>query len=135
MREVLAQDATGVDLGRPVRRAVVVGQVEVGDAEVECRAQGRPLRGQRLVVAEVVPQAQGDEREQQAAVAAASHRHAPVIALRIGLVLIENGHAVILAWPPYRLSSSSRSRVSEVRTVARSVVYQNGGRLARSARP
>ena len=41
--EILAQDAPEVDLGRAGRRAVVVGQVEVGDAEVEGAAHDRAL--------------------------------------------------------------------------------------------
>ncbi len=43
-------------LGGTGRRPVVVGQVEVGDAEVECAAKDGPLPIQRRVVAEVMPQ-------------------------------------------------------------------------------
>jgi len=42
--------------------AVVVGQVEVRDAEVECAAHDGPLRAERPVLAEVVPQAERDSR-------------------------------------------------------------------------
>ncbi len=45
--QVLAQDAAEVDLGRPVRRTVVVGEIEVGHAQVERAAQDRPLGVQR----------------------------------------------------------------------------------------
>src|SRR5262249_55151933 len=56
--QVLADDAAAVRLRRPVRRAVVVRQVEVGDAQVERAAQDGPAVLQRAVVAEVVPQPQ-----------------------------------------------------------------------------
>jgi len=48
--EVLAEHAAEVRLGRAVGRAVVVGDVDVGDAEVECPPQDRPLvrRGPQL---------------------------------------------------------------------------------------
>ena len=58
--EVLGQDAPGVGLGRAVRRAVVVRQVEVVHAEVEGAAHDRALGLDRLVVAEVVPEAERD---------------------------------------------------------------------------
>jgi hypothetical protein len=40
------------------RRAVVVGQIEVRDAEVESPAKDGPLRFEGLVIAEVVPEAE-----------------------------------------------------------------------------
>ena len=70
--EVLGQDAAHVALRRPVGRSVVVGQVEVGDAEVERPPHHRPLVLHRLVVPEVVPEAQRDGRQLQAAAAAAA---------------------------------------------------------------
>ena len=45
--EVLREDRAEVALGAPVRRAVVVGQVEVGDAAVERPPQDGPLGVQR----------------------------------------------------------------------------------------
>ena len=56
--QVVGEHPPEVDLGRPVRRAVVVGQVEVGDPDVEGPSDDRPLRLVRPVVAEVVPQPQ-----------------------------------------------------------------------------
>ena len=44
----------------PLRRAVVVGQVEVGDAQVERAADDRALPVDRAIVAEVVPQPERD---------------------------------------------------------------------------
>ena len=90
--EVLAEDAAEVGLGRPVGRAVVVGQVEVGDAEVERAPQDVALGLERLVVAEVVPQAERDRREVEAAAADAAVGHAPVAAGG-GNVGLEDVHA------------------------------------------
>jgi len=42
----------------PYGRAVIVGQVDMGDAQVERRAQHLALGGKRRRVAEVMPQAQ-----------------------------------------------------------------------------
>ena len=79
--QVLGEDPPEVRLGRAVRRAVVVGQVEVGDAEVEGAADDRALRLERPVVAEVVPQPERDRGQLQPAPAArggrASRRSAP----------------------------------------------------------
>ena len=61
-REVVAQVAAEVLLGPAVRRAVVVGEVEVGDAAVEGAAQDRPLGLLGPVGAEVLPQAQRTAR-------------------------------------------------------------------------
>ena len=70
--EVLGEDPAEVDLGAPVRRPVVVGEVEVGDPEVERAAQDRAAGRQRPVVAEVLPQAERDRRQLQAAAPAAA---------------------------------------------------------------
>ena len=56
--EILGEQLPEVGLGAAVGRAVVVGEVEVADPEVERAAQDRPLRLQRSVAAEVVPQPQ-----------------------------------------------------------------------------
>ena len=66
-------------LGLAVGRAVVVGQVEVGDAVIERRAQDLALHAKRRDLAEVVPQAQRERGQQQAAPAAApvGHRVVP----------------------------------------------------------
>ena len=65
----------GVDLRAAVRRAVVVGQVEVRDPEVERPPHDRPGRLDRPVVAEVPPEAQREQRQLQAAAAAAPVGH------------------------------------------------------------
>ena len=70
--EVLAHQPAEVDLGAAVGRPVVVREVEVGDAEVEGAAQDRPLGRQRRLVAEVLPQAQGDRGQLHAAAPAAA---------------------------------------------------------------
>ena len=60
--KILAQDASGVDFSRPERRTVVVREIEVGDSKVEGRVHDLSLRGQRFVVAEVMPEPQTDQR-------------------------------------------------------------------------
>src|SRR5674476_1196300 len=65
--EVFGHRAAEVALRRTVRRAVVVREGEVSDAEVERSVQDRALGFKRLVVADVVPETQGDRREVQAA--------------------------------------------------------------------
>ena len=57
--EVFTQQPAEVDLGAAVRRAVVVGQVEVVDTQVERRAQQCALGVDRGAVTKVVPQPQG----------------------------------------------------------------------------
>ena len=83
--QVLAQDPAEVDLGAAVGRAVVVGEVEVGDAQVEGGVHHRPLLRERRRVAEVVPQPEREERELKAAAPAEAVRHR-VIAVCCGLV-------------------------------------------------
>src|SRR5664280_199918 len=67
--EVGVENAAKVGLRGARRRTVVVSQVEVRDTEIERAAQDRPLRLQRPVVAEVVPQAEGDRGQLQPAAA------------------------------------------------------------------
>ena len=114
--EVLAEDAAEVGLGGAGRRAVVVGEVDVGDAEVEGAADDRPLRLERGVVAEVVPQAERDrgELEPGAAGAAVGHR---VVAIGGGHV--GHGPSSIAARTSARVLSSrktTRLRPSSVTT-------------------
>ncbi len=90
--EVLGEDRAEVRLRRAVRRPVVVGQVEVGHAPVERPAQDRPLGLDRLVVAEVVPQAERDRRQLQPRPAAA----AVGVALRNG----RRRRGTAQAWSP-----------------------------------
>ena len=81
-REVLLEERAEVDLRLAVRRTVVVGQVEVGHPAVERPAQHRPLGLGRLVVAEVLPQPQRDDRELEAAGPGEAVLHAVVAVLR-----------------------------------------------------
>ena len=67
-----------VRLGRAGRRAVVVGQVEVRHAEVERPAQHRALDVERLVVPEVVPQAERHGGQLQPAAPGPPVRHVRV---------------------------------------------------------
>src|SRR4029079_11398255 len=52
-------------LGRPVRRAVVVREVEMGDAEVERSAHDGAAALKRRVTAEVLPESERDRRQVQ----------------------------------------------------------------------
>ena len=54
--EVLVEDASEVDLRAAVGRAVVVGEIEVGDAEIERAPHDRAAGRERPVIAEVLPQ-------------------------------------------------------------------------------
>ena len=67
--EVGGEDPAGVRLGRATGRAVVVGQIEVGDSEIERSSHDRPLRAAGRGVAEVVPEAEREHRQLEAAAA------------------------------------------------------------------
>ncbi len=75
------QNFAEVDFRRAGRRPVVVGEVEMGDPEVERRAADRPHRIHRLVEAEIVPEAERDRRQLQPAAAAAVVEHR-IVAVR-----------------------------------------------------
>src|SRR5699024_9277170 len=99
--QVLAQQPAEVRLGRSGRRAVVVGQVEVRDAEVEGPADDVALVAEGDVVTEVVPKSQRQGRKEGAGSAdrAVGHR---VVAVLGGLVhtfsWAGRGMAVVSAW-------------------------------------
>ena len=80
-REGFLHDLPEGFLGRAVGRPVVVGQVEVRDAVVESMVCHGQRVGQRVDIAEVVPQAQGNLWQQDAAPAATAVFHAVVIAV------------------------------------------------------
>jgi len=80
--EIALENATEILFRRAVWRTIVVGQVEVGDAEVEGAADDPPLGFERPVTAKVLPQPERDGREQEAAPPAAPVRH-PDIALAV----------------------------------------------------
>lgn len=82
---VAAHVLAEVALGLAVGRAIVVGQVKMRDSMVKRRAKQRLLVPQGGDVPEVVPQAQGDQGELQAAKTAAPIGHA-FIARRVGLI-------------------------------------------------
>src|SRR5208282_764301 len=82
--EIEAQNLAEVLFRTPRRRAVVVGQVEVGDAQVEGAQHHRTAVLEDIDAAEVVPQAQGDGGQANAAAATAAVLHG-VVALFVGL--------------------------------------------------
>ena len=67
--EVLGEHPAEVGLRGSVGRAVVVGQVEMGDAEVERPPQDGPLGGQRIDVTEVLPEPERHRGQVQPAAA------------------------------------------------------------------
>jgi hypothetical protein len=54
--EVVLEDAPEVRLGAAVRRPIVVREIEMGDAEIECGAKNVALCRDGRRIAEVVPQ-------------------------------------------------------------------------------
>ena len=88
-REVLGEDPAEVLFGRTERRPVVVGQIELGDAQVEGLAHDGPLAGEGRVIAEVVPQTQRDGRQLQAAVADVAEASLRVAVRRGPIVRLE----------------------------------------------
>src|SRR4029079_6561900 len=60
--QIVREQTPEVLLGRAVGRSVVVGEVEVGDAEVECAPHDGALGLEWEVVAEVVPEAEREHR-------------------------------------------------------------------------
>jgi len=81
--EILLEDFAESGLGRAGRRAVVVGEVEMGDAEIEGGAADITHVGARAGLAEILPEAERERRELQAAAAAAVVAHR-VVAVGIG---------------------------------------------------
>ena len=94
--EIGAQDVAEHLLGPARRRAVVVGEVEMGDPQVEGRPADPALQLERPVPAEIVPQPQRHRRQHQAGAAAAAVDHL-FIAVLGGLV--GHGAAPLLALP------------------------------------
>jgi hypothetical protein len=82
--QVLAEDPSEVGLGAAVRGSVVVGQVEMGDAQVEGPAHDGALGVEGPVVTEVLPQPERHGRRQEAA--------APTTAVGRGPVAIFGGN-------------------------------------------
>ena len=103
--EIGVEDPTEVGLGAAVRRPVVVGQVEVGDAQVESAAQDGALALERLVVAEVLPEPERDGRQQQAAASAAAVGHG-VVAVVGRKMMLHDGSSPVSVWR--RLASAAR---------------------------
>ena len=73
--QVGRQDPSEVLLGRAIWRPVVVREIEVGDPAVECPPDDRPLCRERPILAEVLPEAERDRRQVQAAPPDAPVRH------------------------------------------------------------
>src|SRR6185295_5336112 len=83
--QVLAQHTAEVLFGRAGRRPIVVGQVEVGDAQIEGAAQQGAAVLKDIHAAKVVPQSQRDGWELQTAATGAVVVHGRVTLLRGGI--------------------------------------------------
>ena len=79
--EVVVEDPGEVGLGAAVRGPVVVGQVEMGDAQVEGSAQDGTLGVDGPVVTEVLPQPKRYGGQEQAAAPTTAIGHGPVAVL------------------------------------------------------
>ena len=99
-----AEDFAERFLGAARGRAVVVGQVEMGDPEVKGGAADCLFGRMGRVMAEVVPQPKADGRELQAALAAAVVDH-PLVAVTAGGI----GHGVLLLAAPFHAISAASS--------------------------
>ena len=80
--EVVSQVPAEIRFGAAAGRTIVVGEIEVRDAEFESAAKDGPLRLKRLVVTEVMPEAQRDSRKFQTTPTDPSVRHRVVAVLR-----------------------------------------------------
>ncbi len=72
------QDFAKRGFGRTGRRAVIVGEIEMGDAQIERRVAQFALEVVRRVVAEIVPQAERKRRQLEAGPAGAPVAHLAV---------------------------------------------------------
>src|SRR5438046_9472190 len=68
--EIVAEEAAEIELGAAERGAVVVGEIEMGDAEIERGAKKGALNAEGRGVSEVVPEAEREEGQLQAGLAA-----------------------------------------------------------------
>src|ERR1700730_5048998 len=76
--QVGLQDPAEILLGGPIGRAIVVREVEVGDAKVEGTPDDRPLGLDRPVAAKVLPEPERHGRQHQAAAAGPPEGHSGV---------------------------------------------------------
>ena len=95
--QVVTEDAAEVLLRRSVRRAVVVCEVEMGDAEIEGATHDLAARLERADAPEVLPQPERDRRQREAALAAAVVAHL-VVAFTCGDVW-HRLHSSRVLWP------------------------------------
>src|SRR3954452_11923878 len=86
--EVLGHPAAEILFRRTVGRSVVVGEIEVGDAEIEGAPEHRAAGLEIVDAAEIVPQAERHGGKVEPAPSAAPVGHAAVIALRVGTILV-----------------------------------------------
>ncbi len=89
--EIGGHDAAEIFFRRTVGRAVVVGEIEMGDAVIEGILQDGAAGFEDIGTTEILPQAQRDRRQFQARPAAATVRHFGIAVTR-GDVRNRKGH-------------------------------------------
>lgn len=84
--EIEAEEFAEIFFRGTGRWAVVVGEIKMGDAEIEGAADDGATRGENIDVAEIVPEPEGDERKFDATAAAAAVQGGAVVAVGGGKV-------------------------------------------------
>ena len=107
--KVLAQDPPEIGLGTPVWRSVVVGQIEMGDAKVECSPHDGALSLERSVVAEILPKPERYGGEKQTAAPTTAVGHGPVAILSGIVDSHRHPHIRRMIWLASRAGNSPRS--------------------------
>ena len=111
--EVVVKDPGEIALGAAVGGSVVVGQVEMGDAQVESSTHGGALGVEGPVVTEVLPQPERHGGQEEAAPPTTAVGHGPV-AIFGGMVAGHVTPAPSLCWP--RIYSNGCNRATGPRT-------------------
>ena len=88
-REVLGEHGAEVLLGCAMRRAVAVGVVEVGDAQVERVQDDLPLRLETVVATELLPQAEREGGQIESGISGAAIRDLLVAVFGSGVGEVE----------------------------------------------
>ncbi len=107
--KVLAQDPPEIGLGTAVWRSVVVGQIEMGDAKVECSPHDGALSLERSVVAEILPKPERYGGEKQTAAPTTAVGHGPVAILSGIVDSHRHPHIRRMIWLASRAGNSPRS--------------------------
>jgi len=100
--KVLGEILAKVQFSRPRGGTVVVGQVEVGDPQIEGGVQHLARRRKRIAIAKVVPEAQRESGQLQAALATAVVGHSVISIVMRCIHPCTLLHSSIRAMGPFR---------------------------------